>query len=384
MNESTNNIRITQEGVKGSVPPSLSLLPLLIVLATVLLWLPISEVHAERLKDVASIRGIRDNQLVGYGLVVGLTGTGDKKGAMLLSLTNMLYKMGITIDQKDVISKNVASVMVTAKLPPFPKVGRKIDAIVSAIGDSKSLQGGILLMTPLKGPDGKVYAIAQGAVSVGGFSAGRGGASVQKNIPTVGNVPEGAIIEKEVNYDLANLEDLTIVLNRTDFTTASNIKNAINKHLNGDYAKTLDPSSVTVMVPKQYKGDVVGLVNDIEAINVDIDVPAKVIINERTGTVVIGENVKLLPIAIAHGDLTIEIKEATPTDVALQAMGGQSVQPGVSVKEGTKVALSRLSGTSLGEIVTGLNKLGVSPRDLISIMQTIKAAGALSADLEIM
>ncbi|MBF0606434.1 MAG: flagellar basal body P-ring protein FlgI [Magnetococcales bacterium] len=379
-------------GVKGTGPlaggskggrsrPFLSLLSLLIAMT---LMLPISQVYAERLKDVASIRGIRENQLVGYGLVVGLTGTGDKKGAMLMSLTNMLYKMGITIDQKDVVSKNVAAVMVTAKLPPFPKVGRKIDATVSAIGDCKSLQGGVLLMTPLKGPDGKVYALAQGGVSIGGFAAGRGGATVQKNFPTVGNVPEGATIEKEFGYDLANAEDFTIVLNKTDFTTASNIKNAINKHLKGDYAKTLDPSSVKVTVPEQYRGDVVSLVNDLEAVDVSIDVPAKVIINERTGTVVIGENVRLLPVAIAHGDLTIEITEATPTDVALQAMGGQSVQPGVSVKESTKVSLSKISGTNLGDIVSGLNKLGVSPRDLIAIMQSIKAAGALSADLEIL
>ncbi|MBF0343037.1 MAG: flagellar basal body P-ring protein FlgI [Nitrospirae bacterium] len=340
--------------------------------------------YAERLKDMASIKGVRDNQLVGYGLVVGLTGTGDKKGAMLLSLANLLYKMGITIDQKDIVSKNVAAVVVTAKLPPFPKVGRKIDAVVSAIGDCKSLQGGVLLQTPLKGPDGKVYALAQGGVSIGGFAAGGGGAKVQKNFPTVGNVPEGATIEKEFGYDLANAEDFTIILNKTDFTTASNVKNAVNKHLKGEYAKTLDPSSVRVSVPTQYKGDVVGLVNSIEVIDVDIDVAAKIIINERTGTVVIGENVKLMPVAIAHGDLTIEIKEATPSDVALQALGGQSVQPGVQVTEKTKAALTKISGSNLGDIITGLNKLGVSPRDLMAIMQSIKAAGALSADLEIM
>ncbi|MBF0566957.1 MAG: flagellar basal body P-ring protein FlgI, partial [Nitrospirae bacterium] len=336
------------------------------------------------IKDVASIKGVRDNQLVGYGLVVGLTGTGDKKGANVQSLMNMLYRYGITIAQKDVNSKNVAAVMVTAALPPFPKVGRKIDAVVSAIGDSKNLQGGTLLMTPLKGADDKVYAVAQGAVSIGGFSTGTtGGGKVTKNFTTVGRVPEGVTIEKEFGFDLSNAPDISIILNRTDFTTASNISKAINRYLQGDYAKAYDPSSVKVNVPEHYKGNVVGLINNIESLEVAVDVPAKVVINERTGTVVIGENVKLSPVAISHGDLTIEVTQPSAVEVAPLAGGGTAPEAAVTATE-KKIALTSVSGATLAEIVDGLNKLGVSPRDLIAILQSLKAAGSLRAELEIM
>lgn len=349
---------------------------------TGVLWT--GESFGERIKDVASIKGVRDNQLIGYGLVVGLTGTGDKKGANVQSLMNMLYRYGITIAQKDVNSKNVAAVMVTASMPPFPKVGRKVDAVVSAIGDSKNLQGGTLLMTPLKGADDKVYAVAQGAVSIGGFSVGTtGGGKVTKNFTTVGRVPEGVTIEKEFGFDLSNAPDVSIILNKTDFTTASNISKAINRYLDGDYAKAYDPSSVKVNVPDHYKGNVVGLINNIESLEVAVDVPAKVVINERTGTVVIGENVKLSPVAISHGDLTIEVTQPSPVEVAPLAGGGTAPEAAVTATE-KKIALTSVSGATLAEIVDGLNKLGVSPRDLIAILQSLKAAGSLRAELEIM
>ncbi|MBF0319559.1 MAG: flagellar basal body P-ring protein FlgI, partial [Nitrospirae bacterium] len=281
--------------------------------------------------------------------------------------------MGVAINPKDIISKNVAAVMVTADLPPFPKIGKRVDVSVSAMGDSKSLMGGTLLLTPLQGADAKVYATAQGPVSIGGIFVSKGGTTVQQNFSTVGRVPNGAAIEKEFGFDLANSEDITLVLRDSDFTTATNIRDTINKHLKGNFASTSDPSSVKVEVPPKYQGNVVELVNKLEALDVSVDKPAKIIVNERTGTVVIGENVKLSPVAIAHGDLTIEI-------VKNQQLEGPQTDIEVTDK---KVALTKVSGATLGEIITSLNKLGVSPRDLIAILQSLKSAGAITAQLEI-
>ncbi|WP_420265107.1 flagellar basal body P-ring protein FlgI [Candidatus Magnetominusculus dajiuhuensis] len=351
----------------------------IIVIAAMFMASTVTAAYCERLKDIASIKGVRENQLVGYGLVVGLAGTGDSKGSMVQSVINMLTRMGVSVSTKDIISKNVAAVMVTADLPPFPKIGKKIDANVSAMGNAKSLMGGMLLLTPLQGADGKTYATAQGAISIGGIYVSKNGSTAQQNFATVGRVPNGTVIEKEFGYDIANSEDITLVLRDSDFTTATNIKDMINKHLMGSYASAPDPSSVKVVVPAIYQGNVVELINKLESLEVKVDIPAKIIVNERTGTVVIGESVKLSPVAIAHGDLTIEITQ-TPQTSGPQGYTG--TQTDIDVKT-DKVALSKVSGATLGEIITSLNKLGVAPRDLIAILQSLKSAGALTAQLEI-
>lgn len=342
---------------------------------------------AERIKDIASFEGFRDNQLIGYGLVVGLDGTGDKGLATMQAIANMMQRMGLTVQPKDIKAKNTASVMVIANLPPFPKPGIRIDAIVSTLGDAKSLQGGTLLLTPMKGPDGKVYGLAQGPVSIGGFVGGGGGTTVQKNHPTTGKVPEGVIIEREPPFNLINGNEIKIFLKRPDFTTAKEIALRINEALKFDYASPVDPSTIRLAIPPEYKGRIVELVSLIESLDVDIDIPARVVINERTGTVVIGEKVRVSPVAIAHGNLSIEIKTeykvSQPPPLAPEKAETVVVpEKEVQVKE-ERAALVEVSGTTLGEVVRALNALGVTPRDLISILQALKAAGALRAELEI-
>lgn len=344
-------------------------------------------VSAERIKDIATFEGVRDNQLVGYGLIVGLNGTGDKGPATMQSIANMLQRMGLTVKSTDVKAKNAAAVMVTASLPPFPKPGTRFDAIVSTIGDAGSLQGGTLVMTPLKGPDGTVYALAQGAVSIGGFTGGGGGAGAQKNHPTTGKVPDGVIIEKDPKFALGDGNEIKLFLRRPDFTTAAGVARKINEVLKGDNASTIDPSSVRLKIPDEFKDKTVELITMVEALEVSVDVPARVIMNERTGTVVIGEKVRISPVAIAHGSLTIEIK----TDYKISQPGAfapekaETVvvpQKEVTVKE-QKASLVEISGVTLGEVVKALNMLGVTPRDLMSILQALKSSGALRAELEI-
>jgi flagellar P-ring protein precursor FlgI len=346
-----------------------------------------NSVYAERIKDIASFEGVRDNQLIGYGLVVGLDGTGDKGLATMKSIANMLQRMGLKVGPNDIQAKNTAAVIVTAVLPPFAKPGTRVDALVSTIADAKSLQGGTLLLTPLKGPDGKVYALAQGPVSIGGFTGGGGATKVQKNHPTTGKVPQGVIVEKDPNFVLASEGEIKIFLHRPDFTTATAVAKRINEVLNSEYAFPIDPSAIRVNIPEHYNGRTVELITLIEGLEVSVDVPARVVINERTGTVVIGENVRVAPVAIAHGNLTIEIKTeygvSQPPPFA--PAGAETVvvpEEEVRVKE-SKAALIEVSGTTLGEIVRALNALGVTPRDLIAILQSLKAAGALRAELEI-
>ena len=358
----------------------------LCVLCSVLCVL-LSSAHAERIKDIATFEGVRDNQLIGYGLVVGLNGTGDSGNAAIQGIVNMLKRLGITVTSDDIKSKNVAAVVVTAQLPPFAKPGIKIDTLVSTIGDAKSLQGGTLLLTPLKGPDGRVYALAQGPVSIGGFSAGGEAATVQKNHPTAGKIPEGATIEREPPFALGNGESVRLFLHKADFSTAYNIAKKINEVLQGKYADPVDPSSVEITVPEEYKNNLVGLITRIEELDVKVDSIARVIINERTGTVIIGENVRIAPVAIAHGSLAIQIKELPEVSQPLpfapeQATTTTVPRSEVSAKE-QKAYLVPVSGVTLGDVVRALNALGVTPRDLISILQALKAAGALRAELEI-
>lgn len=350
-----------------------------------ILVLPIQAVNAERIKDIASIEGVRENQLVGYGLVVGLNRTGDKGRATMQSIANMLARMGLTVNPRDIKAKNTATVMVTATLPPFPRAGNRVDALVSAMADAKDIQGGTLLMTPLKGPDGKVYGLAQGPVSIGGFSAGTGGTGVQKNHPTVGRIPNGVIIEREIPMSLNSLTEVKIILHNPDFTVASNMMREINRALKSGYAAALDPSTVALQVPEAYKGRIVELMRVVENINVTVDLPARIVINERTGTVVIGENVRISPVAIAHGSLTIEITTEYQVSQPPSFSAGETVvvpSREVTAKE-EKAHLIQVSGTSLGEVVRALNAMGVTSRDLIAILQALKASGALSAELEI-
>ncbi len=348
------------------------------------------QAHGVRIKDIADVKGVRQNQLVGYGLVVGLNGTGDSKDAIftIQSFASMLERMGVTVIPEDIEVDNVAAVMVTADLPAFAHTGSRIDVLVSSIGDAENLQGGTLLFTPLKGADGQVYAIAQGPVSTGGFSAGsESGSGVQKNFPTVGRAVNGGIIEKEIVSNFNNKLSLTLNLHRADFTTASRVAQAINIAFYDQIARTHDAGTIEVQVPEKYRGDTVALVTMIERLGVTPDVVSKVVINERTGTVIMGEGVRISTIAIAHGNLSIEIKENQNVSQPLpfSRSGRTVVTPDseVLVQEGKNPIFLVESGVSIGEVVKALNALGVSPRDLIAIFQALKAAGALQAELEI-
>jgi flagellar P-ring protein precursor FlgI len=344
---------------------------------------------AVRIKDLADINGVRDNQLVGYGLVVGLDGTGDGKKSLFTvqSMVSMLEKMGVTINPNEINVANVAAVMVTAKLPPFAMSGNRIDALVSSIGDAKNLQGGTLLMTPLKAANGLIYAVAQGPVNTGGFQASGASGAVQKNFPTVGRVISGALVEREIDLDLNSRRNLTLSIREPDFTTATRLTDAINALFYDRIADARDAGTVDVKIPMAFLGNVVELVAMIEKLDVNPDIGAKVVINERTGTVVMGENVRINTIAIAHGNLSILIKESPQVSQPLPfSEGGQTVvtpRTDLSVQEDTNQLILLPSGASIGDVVGALNALGVSPRDLIAIFQAIKAAGALQAELEV-
>jgi flagellar P-ring protein precursor FlgI len=361
----------------------------LAIVATVLLSVT-GELHAARIKDIAGFRGVRSNQLVGYGLVVGLAGSGDSDDAIftLQSVSSMLEKMGVTVKPEDIKVKNVAAVMVTADFPPFARMGSRLDALVNSIGDSKALQGGTLLMTPLKGADGQVYAVGQGPVSTGGFTVGAStGDKVQKNFTTVGRIVQGAVVEKEIPFNLNQKDTLTLALHQPDFTTATRMAEAINTGLLESAAFPQDSGTVQIAVPPKYLGNIAQLIASIEVLNVTPDNISRVVINERTGTVVMGENVRISTVAIAHGNLSVEIKQnfnvSQPMPFAETGRTVVTPDTQTSVKEGRAPIYVVPSGVSIGEVVKALNALGVSPRDLISIFQALKAAGALQADLEI-
>lgn len=346
--------------------------------------------YAVRIKDIANIKGVRQNQLVGYGLVVGLNGTGDDDDLKytIQSLAALLQKMGVTVRAEDIESENVAAVMVTATLPPFARIGSQIDVLVSSIGDAENLQGGTLLFTPLRAADGNVYAVAQGPVSTGGFAiSGNSGDQVQKNFPTVGRVVGGALVEKELHSNFNDKNALTLALKDPDFTTASRVAQAINRAFFSQLAKTENAGSIRVTVPENYLGNTVQFVTRIESLGVTPDMVSKVVVNERTGTVIMGENVRIATIAIAHGNLSIQINESLDVSQPLPfSRGGQTVvtpESDIVVQEGKNPIFLVESGVSIGEVVKALNALGVSPRDLIAIFQALKAAGALQADLEI-
>lgn len=369
---------------QGARRGAFHMVPIVILLVAIA-----SVVHAARIKDIADIQGVRPNQLVGYGLVVGLNGTGDGNKTIFTvqSLVSMLEKMGITLNANDIKVKNVAAVMVTAEMPPFARAGTQIDVSVSSIGDAKNLQGGTLIFTPLKAANGKIYAVAQGAISTGGFAATGAGSSVQKNFPTVGRVPGGATIEKEIQTHFNDRDAVRISLRNPDFTTAGRMSDAINAALQEPAAKMSDAATVDVRIPGKYLDNVSGFVTMIENIGVMPDMVSKVVVNERTGTVVIGENVRISTVAIAHGNLSISIKEDAKVSQPMPFSNGQTVvtpDTNMNVKEEKAPIFMMESGATIGDIVRALNALGVTPRDLISIFQALQASGALQAKLEIM
>lgn len=345
-----------------------------------------------RIKDIVVVEGVRDNQLIGYGLVVGLNGTGDtlqNSPFTRQSIEAMLERLGVNTRAANMRTDNVAAVMVTADLTPFARQGTRMDVTVSAIGDAEDLRGGTLLVTPLMGADGEVYAVAQGSIAISGFSASGDAGSVTQGIPTSGRIPNGAIIERELDFELAQLSSVKLSLNNPDFTTARRISNAINDFLGAQAAMPLDPATVVFHRPAGTAVPFVELLTSIEQIEVQPDQRARVIIDEKSGTIVIGSDVRVDTVAIAQGSLTIRITE---TPVASQpapfAEGGQTeVLPrtNIEIDDGSDKRMAVLdSGVSLQELVDGLNALGVGPRDMISILQAIKAAGALHADLEVL
>ncbi len=314
---------------------------------------------AARLKDVATVKGVRENILIGYGIVVGLHGTGDSSVDVTgQSLSRLFGKLGLDIQNNAAVkSKNAAAVIVTAKLPPFARVGNKIDITVSSIGDAPSLEGGTLLVTPLRAGDQSVYAVAQGAVTIGSIADGS-----TKNFPTVGRVVSGATIEKDVDTNFSSKKNFRLALHNPDFTTAARVAALINADLGGKFASARDSGTIDVVVPFNYDGNSVELLATLENIQVNVDTQAKVVLNERTGTVVMGDRISLTPVAIAHGDLTVEVKDSKS-------------------KTGR---IAELKSANVSDLVKALNALGVQPKDLTAIFQTLKEVGALQAELEIM
>jgi len=358
-------------------------------LVVLLILLSAPTVEAERIKDLASIEGVRDNQLLGYGLVVGLNGTGDKVSSSPFveqSLKSLLTQLGIVVPPGiDINPKNVAAVVVHANLPPFTKPGQKIDVTVSSIGDSKSLRGGSLLMTPLKGIDGKVYAIGQGNLVVGGLTAeGLDGSSITVNLPSVGRIPNGATIEREVPSPFSNMPFLTFNLNQGDFTTAQNIAKVINDYIGEGTAKPIDSTSIRVNAPKDVSQRV-SFISILENLQVDPgESAAKVIVNSRTGTVVINNTVRVSPAAVSHGSLTVTISEAMAVSQPGALSGGDTAivpQSQVEVGEENNHMFLFSPGVNLNEVVRAVNQVGAAPSDLVAILEALKQAGALKAEL---
>lgn len=360
------------------------------LLATVLVT-GAADAAPSRLKDLVDVEGVRENQLVGYGLVVGLNNTGDtlKNGSFTKqSLQSMLNRLGVKPTEKGTTSKNVAAVMVTASLPAFARQGSRIDVSVSALGDATNLLGGTLLVTPLLGADGEVYAVAQGQVGVSGYAATGQAESIVKGVPTSGRIASGAIVEREVGFEMARMDSVTLTLRNPDFTTARRIAQAINAYVHDSAARPSDPATVHVSLPDAYRGSVVNLVTDIEQLQIEPDQPARVIIDETSGIIVMGDNVRVSTVAIAQGNLTIRITEEPQVSQPAPFGDGATVvvpRTDVAVDEQSnrKLGIVR-DGVTLQQLVHGLNALGVGPRDLIAILQAIKAAGALQAEISVM
>lgn len=345
---------------------------------------------ATRLKELVAIQGVRDNQLVGYGIVVGLAGSGDKRQTVFSaqSLANLLQRLGASVSPQAIQVRNTASVLVTATLPPFAQPGTHIDITVSAIGDAPNLQGGQLVLTPLKAADGQVYAVAQGAVVTGGFIAGRGGNSQSTNHPTSGRIPNGAIVERGA----PSVQPTTVVhlqLRQADFTNAARISEVINKHYGTGKIKLAQAESaslIRVAVPDAYRERSVEFVAELESLSVDADHVVKIVINEKTGTITMGKEIHIAPVSILHGKLTVEIRSSplvSQPEPMSQGKTATAVTTEVSAKEEKAKSLQLQSGASVDDLVRGLLLTGCTPRDVVSILQNLKAAGALDAELEV-
>ncbi|WP_225071640.1 flagellar basal body P-ring protein FlgI [Desulfuromonas sp. CSMB_57] len=360
---------------------------LTIIFALLLMALPFSA-QATRIKDIAQLQGVRSNQLVGYGLVVGLNGTGDSASTQFTtrSLVSMMERLGVNVDG-NVKVDNVAAVIVTAELPPFAKAGSNIDVLVSSIGDADSLAGGTLLMTPLKAPDGSTYAVAQGSLIVGSLAFGGKAATVQKNHPTSARIPGGAMVEREVAFALDPGQDLIYQLTSPDFTTISRMSAAINNHFRAPLAQPQDSSSLRIQVPEQFRGQLVNFIAGLENLPVQPDAVARIVVNEKTGTIVMGEGVRIATVAVSHSNLNLVISERDQVSQPAPLSKGQTVVVPDTEIEMTEEAGNLVvmeMGVNIGDVAKALNAIGATPRDLIAIFQAIKAAGALHAELVIL
>ncbi len=360
-----------------------------VALCLVALLLAPTSSHATRIKDIAQLDGVRSNQLVGYGIVVGLNGTGDSAATQFTvqSLVNMLERLGVTVPQGQVRVKNVAAVMVTADLPPFAKMGGNVDVVVSSIGDADNLAGGTLLVTPLRAADGNIYAVAQGPLVVGSLAFGGRAAAVQQNHPTVGRIPGGALVEREVPLPSLRGEDLVYRLASADFTTITRMAESINGHFGARIAEPIDGGSLRVRIPERHRENPVFFISAVEGLSVQPDTTARIVVNERTGTIVMGDNVRISTVAVSHGNLNIVISESAMVSQPAPLSEGQTVvvpQTEIQVVEeaGNLVVLEM--GVSIGDVARALNAIGATPRDLIAIFQAIKASGALHAELVIL
>lgn len=351
-----------------------------------------AQAKTSRIKDIVNIEGVRDNQLVGYGLVVGLNGTGDSLNSSPFtkqSLIAMLERLGVSVRDQNLNTGNVAAVMVTATLPPFTNQGSRIDVNISSLGNASSLQGGTLMVTPLLAADGQAYAVAQGEVSIAGYSATGAAAEVTQNIPTAGRIAEGAIVERELGFKLEELQEVRLALKNPDFTTARRIAQAINGFTSATLAQAENSASVTLLRPTNYDGSIVDLITDIEQLPIQPDQPARIVISERSGVIVMGADVRISNIAIAQGNLTVKVTETPQVSQPnpFSELGETVVVPRTDLEVNTspdaKLALLE-TGVTLQDLVTGLNRLGMQPRDIITIIQAVKAAGALQAEIEVM
>ena len=351
---------------------------------------PAPSAAASRVKDIADFEGVRTNMLVGYGLVVGLNGTGDSlRNSMFTqeSLVAMLERLGVSTRGNALNTKNVAAVMVTATLPPFARQGSRIDVSVSSLGDSKSLMGGTLLVTPLLGADGEAYAVAQGPLSVGGFEAQGDAETVTRGVPTAARVPAGGIVEREVEFDLDDLSLIRLALRNPDFTTAERVAGALNGLLGGGTARAVDSTTVALPVPPAYRGRLAQLLGEIEQLPVEPDISARIVIDESSGIIVMGENVQISRVAVAQGNLTVRVTETPQVSQPNPFADGRTVEvprTDIQIDDQSGNRMMALEpGVTLRDLVDGLNALGVGPRDLIGILQAIKAAGALQAEIEV-
>ena len=345
--------------------------------------------HSVTLRDITDVEGVRDNQLVGYGLVVGLNGTGDKQQTFFTvqTLANAMKRMGVQISPAQVVVKNVAAVFITASLPAFARTGSKLDITVSSAGDAKSLEGGVLLMTSLRGPDGQVYAEAQGPLALGGYAAGALGNTRSVNHPTVGRVVEGAIVEREAMVDLSQFHTVSLVLRNPDFTATKDMTDAINKEFQNTIATQIDNRTVQIDVPGSGVKSVPLLISRVQGLSIMFHAPAKVVINERTGTIVMGGNVTLSPVSVLHGSLSIQVETtfsvSQPSPFSKTGTTTPVANADLSVKDLPAQSIRLENGANVDDLIRGLHAIGATSHDIVSILQAIKASGGLQADLEV-